>query len=172
MLGVSSLKFGAAFFVFFTIVLSVFATGCLALDERDLAISAVDRAEQAVVEAFMAILEAEEAGADLKDLLNQMNIAVDYLASADMCLRCGDFDGAVGNASFCVEALDGIVDDAEILRDGANREFGKRSWRAICGSILGVALVICASFLGWSLFKRRYFERLLEMKPEVVQGES
>lgn len=171
-MGVNALKFGVVFFVFLAMVLSVFAIGCSASDEKEVAESAVDEAGEAMVEAYNAVLEAEEAGANVSGLLDMLDVAAECLASADVCLRVGDFGGAVGNASFCVEASDGLVDDAGVLRDRALREWGERSWMAVGGSVVGVVVVVCGCWLGWSLFKKRYYERVLEMRPEVVEGES
>jgi len=95
-----------------------------------------------------------------------------YLAFAKMSLKIEDFDGAVGNASFCVEALDEILDDAEVLKDEATKDLSEASLMAISGSVVGVVLVVCISFFGWRFFKVRYYERVLKMKPEVVKGES
>lgn len=166
------LRFSAVFLVFFILASCVFTIGCLALDVEDVAVSAVDGAEEAVAEAFGAVLEAEEAGADVSGLLERLDVAVESLALARMCLRCGDFEGAVEDAGFCVEALDGIVGDAGVLRDRAVRELDERSWMAVGGSVVGVVVVVCGCWFGWRFFKKRYCERALEMRPEVVEGES
>ena len=62
--------------------------------------------------------------------------------------------------------------DAGVLRDRAVGESGERSWMAVGGSVVGVIVVVCGCWRGWRLFKKRYYERALEMRPEVVEGES
>lgn len=166
------LRTRAVFLVFFTFVACVLVLGCSASSDKDRAVSTVDSAELAMGSAYDAVLEAEEAGANVSGLLVRLNAAAEYLAAANMCLRVRDFDGAFGNASFCVEALDGILYDAEVLRDRAIRERSQRSLMTISGSILCVVVVVCGCWLGWSFFKKRYYERVLEMRPEVVEGES
>lgn len=168
----SGLRVIAVLLILFVLVSSGFVLNIEALSAEDVAVSAVNGAEQAVTRTYRAVLEAESAGADVSGLLERLDVAARYLALARICLRIGDFDGAVGNASFCVETLDRIVDDAGVLRDRAVRELGERSWMAIGGSIVGVVAVVCVGFLGWNLFKKRYYERTLKMKPEVVDGES
>jgi len=37
---------------------------------------------------------------------------------------------------------------------------------------VAVGVIVLGSVVGWRIFKRRYFEKVLKMKPEVVKGES
>ena len=168
----SGLRVIPVLFVLFVLLSSAVIECIEASDVEDMAVSAVEGAEQAVASAFLAVLEAENVGADVSELLSRLDSAALYLAFAKMSLRIGDFDGAVGNASFCVEALDEILGDAEVLKDEATKDLSKASLMAISGSIVGVVLVVCISFFGWRFFKVRYYERVLKMKPEVVKGES
>ena len=172
MKGIPSSSVVPVFCVLFVLLASV-VVGCIdALDIEDMAVSAVEGAEQAVTIAYLAVLEAENVGAGVSELLRRLDSAALYLAFAEMCLRIGDFDGAIGNASLCVEALDEILGDAEAMRDEATKELSDRSLMAISGSIVGVVFVLCVSFFGWRFFKVRYYERVLKMKLEVVEGES
>ena len=162
----------AALFVLFTFVSSVSALGIKAASVEESTLSAVEGVEETVADAYGAVLEAERAGADVSGLLNRLNEAGGYLALARMCLRTGNLEGAVGNASLSVQALDGLADDADVLREEAVKESGERAWMAIGGSAVGVVAVVCGGWLGWRWFKKRYYERTLEMGPEVVEGES
>ncbi|MFQ6063888.1 MAG: hypothetical protein ACE5L6_00255 [Candidatus Bathyarchaeia archaeon] len=169
--GVSGLRGGVVLLLLFVLLWSGFVFGVGAVDEEG-AVSAVEGAEGNVVEAYGVVLEAEKAGANVSSLLDRLDVAAEYLAVAWMCLRLGDSDGAVGNASLCVEALDGIAGDAAVLREKAIKERGERNWITISGSVVGVVLVLCGSWFGWASFKKRYYRRVLEMKPEVAEGES
>lgn len=168
----SGLRVVTFWLVLLALVSSVFMLGVLASDVDDEAVSAVVGAEQAVAEAYGAVLEAEEAGADVSGLLDQLDVAGKHLALARMCLGVGDFDGAVENADLCVEALEGIVWDAVFLRREAVRESGERSWMAIGGSVVGVVVVTAGCWFGWGFFKKRYYRRVLNRRPEVLKGES
>ena len=159
-------------FVLFVLLSSAVVGRVDAPDVENIAVSAVEGAEQAAASAYLAVLEAENVGADVSELLRRLDSATLYLASARMSLRIGDFDGAIGNASFCVEALDAILSEVEVLKDEATKDLSEASLMAISGSIVGVVLVACISFFGWRFFKVRYYERVLKMKPEVVKGES
>ena len=154
---VSRLRIIAVLFILFTVVSNVSVLGVKTADVED-----------TIVEAYGAVLEAEEAGADVSALLDRLDMAGEYWALARMSLRTGNMEGAAGNATLSVEALDELVEDAGVLRDKAIMESGERSWMAIGGSIGGVAAVVCGGWLSWNWFKKRYNERALKMRPEVV----
>ncbi|UCC33141.1 MAG: hypothetical protein JSW53_05005 [Candidatus Bathyarchaeota archaeon] len=170
--GMYRMGIGAASLLVFLLASSVPWLGVEALDAEDAAVSAVQGAEEAVVQALEAVLDAEGAGANVSDLLKRMSVAAEYLALARMCLRTEDFDGAVERASLCVEALDGLVEDAEVLGDEALNDSSQRSWMAIGVSVVGVVVVGFASCFGWRLLKRRYYRQVLKMRPEVAESES
>jgi len=154
--------------VLFALVSSVSALGAMASAVESEAVSAVEGAEAAVAEAFGAVVEAERAGGNVSGLLDRLDVAADYLARAKMGLRTGDFDSAVGNAGLCVEALEGLLEDAAALQDTAARASTQRLWIITSGSMMGVGMVICGGFLGWRWFKQRYYKRASTMKPEVA----
>jgi hypothetical protein len=47
-------------------------------------------------------------------------------------------------------------------------ELDRRLWRSVCGSAVGVVVVVSACWFGWYLFKKRYRRKVLRMKPEAV----
>ena len=129
-------------------------------------------AEGVVVSGYQAVLEAEGAGANVSGLLARLNEAGELLALARVSYRVGDFDGAVRFAELCGEIGEGVRVDALEVRDWAVEEAGHRFWLTIIGSIAGVAIVGFLSFLGWFIFKERYYRRVFGMRPEVVSGGS
>jgi len=139
---------------------------------EDVATSAVSQAEQALASAYEAVLEAEQAGADVSDLLVRLSEAGDLLAQAHVSNRLGDFDGAARFADLCSQIGEEVRVEARGLRGLALEEAVQRFRWTMIGSILGVAIVVGASFLGWRIFKLRYCRRVLGMRPEVVSGES
>ena len=159
----------AILLVLFVLVSSVLVFGAAASEAAD-AVAAVEAAEAAVAEAFGAALGAEGAGGNVSGLLDRLDVAAQYLATARMCLRAEDFEGAVGNASLCGEALEGLVDDAVALRASAVAASDGRFWMAIGESVVGVVVVVCGSFLSWRWFKKRYYARVLRLKLEVADA--
>lgn len=168
----SGLRFIGVLFVLSVILSSVSVLGIKAADVEIMALLSVVEVEEAVFEGYGAVLDAEEAGADVSGLLDRLNIAGEYLALAKMCMRIGNLESAVGNASLSVEGLEGIVEDAKILKDRSIKEADEHFSFTITASVVGVTAVLCCSWLGWNWFKKRYYERALKMRPEVVEGES
>ena len=129
----------------------------------------IGEAEMAVSSAYVAVLEAERSGANVSVLLIKLDSAGRFLAEAHMCYRNGDFDGAVYYADLSVQSVGGLVEEAEQLKALAIDEFKERSFQTVAASSLAVVVIVLGSVYGWWFFKRRYFEKVLKMKPEVVK---
>jgi len=153
----------------FASTLFVFNTSALS---ENVAASAIEKAEGLMVSAYQAVLEAERAGANVSVLVARLNVAGEGLAQAHISYRLGDFDGAARSADLCSQIGEEVRVEAYGLRGLALEEAGQRFRWTMIGSILGVAIVVGASFLGWRIFKLRYYRRVLGMRPEVVSGES
>lgn len=139
---------------------------------EDVAASAVSRAEQALASAYEAVLEAERAGANVSGLLARLSEAGELLAQAHISYRLGDFDGAARFADLCGQIGEEVRVEAYNLRSSAMEEAVQHFRWTMIGSILSVAIIIGASFMGWRIFKLRYCRRVLGMRPEVAKGES
>ena len=138
------------------LVFPVHVCFAMAADVGVAALSQVEGAEEAVSEAYLAVRETEREGADVSGLLERLNLSGGYLAAARLCLRLGNLEGAVGNASLCVQSLEGLVEDAEALKDTAIKETGEHFWMAIGGSAVGIGVVVGGCWLGWRWFQERY----------------
>lgn len=133
---------------------------------------AIERAEDVLVSAYRVVLEAEGAGANVSGLLFQLNRAGELLAQARVSYRAGDFDGAARSAGLCSEMGEGVRGEAEGLKNLAVVQGAQRFWWTLTGSVVGVTIIVCLSFLGWLIFKGRYHRRVLGMRPEVVSDET
>jgi len=163
-------------FIIIFLVLSAFTSSPFVLrtyaSSQVVAASAVSRAEEVLTSAYEAVLEAEGAGANVSALVARLSEAGDLLAQAQVSNRLGDFVGTARLADLCGEIGEEVRIKALELRDLAVEEAGQRFRWTIIGSIVGVVAILCLSFLGWHIFKLRYYRRILEMKPEVVSDES
>jgi hypothetical protein len=140
---------------------------CLAVSESE-AESKVGEAEVAVSSAYVAVLDAEKSGADVSGLLMNLTYAGEFLAEAQTCYRNGDFGGAVYYADLSVRSVDGLVGEAGRLKALAMDEYKERVFQTVAGSGVAVGVIVLVSVVGWLLLKRRYFEKVVKMKPEVV----
>jgi len=153
----------------FASTLFVFNTSALS---ENVATSAIEKAEGLMVSAYEAVLEAERAGANVSGLLARLKVAGEGLAQAHISYRLGDFDDAARSADLCSQIGEEARVEAYELRGLALEEAVQCFRWTMIRSILGVAIAVGASYLGWRIFKRRYFRRVLGMKPEVISSES
>lgn len=132
----------------------------------------VAEAEEGLVLAYDAVLEAEEAGANVSVLLDRLSLGGEYLAEAYVSVRLGDFESADRLAGLCVEVLYDVEGEAVGLRDEAVR-LGEADFVVkFLGSVVGVVVVVVAGFVAWLVFRRRYHNKVLGLRPEVASGES
>jgi len=151
---------------------SIFMSKTFASNLKDTATTSIERAENALVSAYQAVLEAEQVGANVSSLLALLNDAGEFLVEAKIAFRLGDFDEAVLSANNCYEIGESVKNEADEMRVEA---YGSRviySWLTMTGSVVGVVAVGFGSFWGWRVFKRRYVRWVLRMKPEVAKDES
>lgn len=120
------------------------------------AVSALVNAEGAMVSGYQAVLKAEEAGANVSDVLVRLNEAGVFLAEARMAYRLGEFDKAVGFADLSRNIGVEVQNDAVGLRDSALSEGVQRMMLTMIASVVGIALVALGSFLTWHFLKKRY----------------
>ena len=151
---------------------SVFVSGIFASNSEDTATTSIERAENALVSAYQVVLEAEQAGVDVLDLLALLNEAGELLAEAQVAFRLSDFDEAVRSANLCSVIGEGVENEADELLVEAYGSQIMVFWLTMSGSLVGVVVVGFGSFWGWRVFKRRYHRRVLRMKPEVDYDES
>ena len=156
----------------FVFAVPVFVCEGFAVDGEDVAASAIDRAEAAVVSAYDAVLGAEQVGANVSGLLAQLNVAGEYLASSHVWFGLGDYGNATSFADLCYDVGEEVRGDAVGLRSEASELLVRDLWLKLIFSVVGVVCVVFLSFFVWRAFKRRYRKRVLGMRPEVVSGES
>jgi hypothetical protein len=161
--------FVVSVFLFSLVSVSVSGVGATNGDDVPLEVA---EAEEALVLAYDSVLEAEEAGANVSSLLDMLNVGESYLAEAYAHLRLGDSESAVRLAGFCVEIMDDLEGEAVLLRDEASRSERADVLARMFGSAVGVVIVVVSAFLLYEVFKRRYYEKVLKMRPEVNDGEA
>jgi len=150
----------------------IFVFKATATTSEDVASSAIKKAEEVMVLGYQAVLEAERAGANISGLLNRLNVAAEYLARAHILYRVGDLNEATRFADLCFETAEKVKPEADLLRNMARVESGTRLEFTMMGSVVGVCLISVVGFLSWRVFKRRHYQRVLRMKPEVASDES
>ncbi|MEM2780163.1 MAG: hypothetical protein QW791_04765, partial [Candidatus Bathyarchaeia archaeon] len=99
----------------FAVVLSSYLSQICVAAERSEAQNALNNAESALASAYLAVFNAEKAGANVSSLISKLGVAADWLARANNAFRLGDYDEAYEFANVCLNNVEGLADEAEIL---------------------------------------------------------
>jgi hypothetical protein len=143
-----------------------FVPACFAVDDVE-ASGAIGQAESDLGSAYVGVVEAEGAGADVSVLLSKLSSAGDFLSEAYSAFRVGDYGSASALAGECSSAVEGVVGDAASLKMDAERARGDRLLLTVVVSSVGLILLVVFGFLGWRSLKGRYFKRTVDMKFQV-----
>jgi hypothetical protein len=136
-----------------------------ASDEASLAIG---EADNALRQAFEAVLNAEKAGVNVSDLIVKLDEAGGLLAEAENAYKVGNFSEAVSKAEGCSALADDVVGEALSLKSSALADAPKTVLKTLTFSCLGGVAFLTVLFFVWGWFKRAYSNKLLKMKPEVA----
>ena len=150
------------------LVLSMcFLSGHSAIAQTNQAESKLQLANDAVNQAFNAVLDAEKADANVTDLLAQLNYAVGILAQAEHSYRIGDSNKAAVQADNVLPITQQITTAAQSAKQTALVSNQNAFWLLIGSIVIGALGFILVLFLVWGWFKRSYFKSLSDAKPEV-----
>ena len=143
----------------------------LAVCGSDDVVLRISGAESAVGQAYVAVSEAEGAGANVSGLVAKLNEAGELLARANTAFRAGDSANADSLVGQCLVSVDGIVVDAKALKGQAESAGQSRLFLTVALSSVGLSVLFVVSLFAWRFLKWRYIKRVLGMKPEeVVEG--
>lgn len=128
----------------------------------------IETANASINNAFVNVLEAKKAGGNVTDLLIRLDTAGDLLAKAENTLKSGSTANVTASAESARQIANQINDDAIKLRNSSLAPSEFNNWITIAFSAIGVTVFTIVLLVVWKLFKRRYMNRLLGMKPEVI----
>lgn len=129
-------------------------------------------AEETLVLAYNSVLDAEKVGANVSDLIYQLNTGAQYLNQAHLNVDTGDFEAVVYFSNLCIESIDGVSEHAILLMDETVQLQSANILIQIFGSIIGIVVVIVGGLLFWRIFKRHYINGISKLKPSVSNNES
>jgi len=138
-------------FLYFAIVLIPPAL-CSSREEAE---SAIQSAENTVLNCYKAVFEAEKAGADVSSLLQVLNEASWLLSRARVAYNNGDFNSAYKYATNCTQMLDGRVDEANSLKLEAENARRMDFLVNYVGSSVGAVAIVVGGYAFWVFLKRR-----------------
>ena len=136
--------------------------------QTDQTASKLQAANTAVNQAFNAVWDAEKAGANVTDLLAQLNSSAGILAQAENSYRTGDSNTAAAQADSVLPIAQQVTLEAQNAKQTATVSTQNAFVFIITLTVIGVFVFGLVLFLVWRLFKRNYIKGLSEAKPEVV----
>jgi hypothetical protein len=162
------------FFAFLSIVLMIGLCASkkhYAFSQTGWSESKLEAANNAIEQAFRAVLDAEQAGANVTGLLARLNVAADLLAQAEIAVRKGDL--SVGIEADSALSIAGEVEAAAVAARDAALDAGQSAlYSTVAYSSVGVVVFVLVLFLVWRQLKQSYVRRLFEAKPEVSVSEA
>jgi hypothetical protein len=127
-------------------------------------------ANNAVGQAFEAVLEAEKAGGNVTQLLIKLNIAGTILADAQNVLNSGITVNITSNVENAFQIANQVNDVALNLRNVSFVRSQNSLWLTLTFSVIGSIAFGISLIIIWRRFKRSYMNKLLDMKPEVIEN--
>lgn len=124
-------------------------------------------AENAVGQAFSTVLAAEQAGANVTELLVRLNDAATFLSQAGMDYRNGDPNTAVQNADNASSIASEVNAAAVDAKETASVTGQDALWNVITFSVVGAIVLSLTLFLIWRRYKQNYVKNMYDAKPEV-----
>ena len=157
------------------LVILAFSVGFLsvqqAIAQTDQATSKLQAANDSVNLAFNAVLDAEKAGANVTDLLAQINIAQEILAQAENLYRTGNTNSSAVQADSVLPITQQVTLDAQNAKQNAIVSTHNAFYSTIALTIVGIIVFILILFLVCRRIIQNYIERLSDAKPELVSNE-
>ncbi len=141
---------------------------CSAADKAD-ADEALGLAEEGLRSAFISVREAEQAGAEVEDLLIDLEVSGGALAQAYSAYRKNDFESAYAFAIDSSADLTGVADEANSLRMDAQRASSERLLLTAGISSICLCVLLVTSLFGWRHVRRRFIKQVLESRPRLVE---
>ncbi len=135
--------------------LSSVVTVCVFGADSSEAVATIAAAEARIIVCYDAVVEADDAGANVSGLTATLDEAGVFLSLAELAYTVGDFDSAVGNASLSQGLLHGFVAEAEALTEEAVQAYSWDFSVNVVGSSVGAGVVVCGGFAAWFLLKKK-----------------
>ena len=136
--------------------------------QTDQTTSKLQAANSVVGQAFIAVLDAEKAGANVTGLLAQLNYVEGVLAQAEISYRIGDFNKAAVQADNVLPIAQQVTTAAQSVKQNALVSNQNAFWFLIGFTGIVALDFVLALFVVWLWFKRRYNKNLLDAKPEAI----
>ncbi len=148
------------------ILFSMFSLPLGSASVEDDARSAIAVAKERIAVCYVAVAEADKAGANVSNLLSILDAAGMDVSRADLAFQNGNFTSAYDLAIQSQVALEGFETQANSIKEAAERSSSVDFWFNVVGSSAGTVAVVVGGFAVWLWLKKRRGHGL-----QVVSGE-
>ena len=135
-------------------------------------LSQFQEANDALQNAFVAVLEAEQSGANVTGFLSSLSVGSDLLMQAELSYRIGDIKEALSKTESVLEVAFELETEAIRARNLALFNSEGALYLSVVFSVLAGFSYFLALFFVWKRFKQYYFKRSLNSQPEVTTTEA
>ena len=159
----------ANFKVLFFSVLLIASSFCLltVAGQTEQGDSMLQDANDSVKEAFIVILNAEQSGANITNLLRQLNGAAKLLASAEIAYRSGNSTSAINSANNVILIAQQVMVDSKKIEANA-LVYGQEAFIInVAQTIIASAIFLAVLAMLWLILKNKYIKNLMQSTPEV-----
>ncbi len=140
--------------------------------QTDVASQKLSYAETAINQAFLAVYDAEQSGANVSSLITQLNDAQLLLADSKNAYRAGDENSALDNVELIVQASYEVKANAQLAKQTAISSAESAFTTNMILSIAGIFVLFAGLFIVWRFIKGRYLSDMCNSKPEVISNEA
>ncbi len=151
-------------------MITAYLSGSVSNVEAENELSNIESANLAINQAYVNVLAAEKAGGNITDLLLQLNTAAEYLTKAENSYRSSDLANVSNNVEITFIIANQVNSDALALREASLIDSQARFWSTLIFSVVGTIVFSLALIFTWRRFKRSHVNKLLGMRPEVVEN--
>ncbi|MFX1464926.1 MAG: hypothetical protein ACFFA5_00430 [Promethearchaeota archaeon] len=154
--------------------LIVFYMGSLAYAESSQASAnrAINEAQDSIYVAYKSIAQADQAGGDVSNLVDQLNTAVSLLEEAKDLYEQEDYSAAYDKAVEAKSIAETVKQNADDLQARAN--FAKTLQIIVIPVVIVLVVIFSYIFIkrGWKWLERKADEEFLEMEIGIPEEEE
>lgn len=143
-----------------------YVPACFAVDVVE-ATRAINQAELDLNSAIDCVADAADAGAKVTILLEKLDLAGDLLTKAHLAFRANEYEYSNLLAIECINALDIINSNADILQAEAENAKSDILLLTTLGSGIGLVLLLVLSIIIWRVIRKLYSKQILRMRPAM-----
>lgn len=162
----------AILLVFLAFGTNVFSQHPYVFAQTDQAPSKLQQATTALNQAFNSVWNAEQAGANVTDLLDKLNVAANLLAQAENAYKVGDVNTAVNDADAVPNITVQVTTAALVAKQAAVASDQASLWKAIETCAFAAAVFISILFLVWRRLKRSCISSSAKLTDEAKNHEA